>query len=54
MCEAALATFQGWEVKASSSQDQPGKEEGHGEEEESKLDDCQPPPTELALNSTIF
>lgn len=54
MCEAALATFQGWEVKAGSSQDQPGKEEGHGEEEESKLDDCQPPRTELALNSTIF
>lgn len=54
MCEATLATSQGWEVKACSSQDQPGEEKRQGEEEESELEDCQPPLTELVLNSTVF
>ena len=54
MCKAALATSQGWEVKACSSQDQPVKEEGHGEEEESKLEDCQPPPNWAASEQHNF
>lgn len=38
-----------------SSPDQPGEEERHGEEEESgSWEDCQPPRTELALNSTLL